>query len=68
MHVHTGVGHTTPAAIQLNIFDSEKLTFFLVLLTGCELGPLDRESAALPIEPPRHPWEDTGARTLIYLR
>ena len=36
----------TPTASQHNILDSEKLS---------QMFPLDVESDALPIEPPRHP-------------
>ena len=32
LRTHTGVGHTD--SIQHNIFDSEKLKFFVVILTG----------------------------------
>ena len=48
----------TPTASQHNIFDSEKFNlFFLVLLTrrDSNLSPMDLESNALRIEPPRHP-------------
>ena len=52
-----GFGHThTPTASQHNIFDSEKLSqFFLLLLMGSNLilRSLDLESDALQIEPPR---------------
>ena len=46
----------TPTASQHNIFDSKK-TYNFVLFSGRDsnLSPLDLESDALPIEPPRHP-------------
>ena len=49
-----GVG--TPTASQQNIFDSEKLTFFLLCSWwDSNLGHVDLESEALPTEPPCHP-------------
>ena len=56
--VHTGVGHTTPTASQHNLFDSEKLNVFLVLLKEIRtLDLLDLQSNALALttEPTRHP-------------
>ena len=46
----------TPTTSQHNIFDSEKLSqFFLVLRTVFEPSTFGSKSDALPIEPPRHP-------------
>ena len=55
-------GLGTPTASQHNIFDSEKLSqICIVLLTqSSNLGSLDLESDALPIEPPHHQYTDTG--------
>ena len=53
MYPHRGLG--TPTVSQHNMFDSEKLIKFFVLLVGFELGSWDVKSDALPIEPPRHP-------------
>ena len=53
VHVYTwGLGTLT--AIQHSIFDSEKFTFFFFLCSwqDSNLGPLDLQSNALPIEPP----------------
>ena len=49
-----------------SVFYSEKLNFFLVLLTGFELWSWNVQSAALPTEPPRHPilWERVTYATL----
>ena len=45
----------TPKASQHNIFDSEKLNIFVLCSwRDSNLGPLDLESDALAIEPPRH--------------
>ena len=49
-------GLGTLTASQLNMFDLEKLTiFFLCSGWDSNLGPLDLQSDALPIEPPCHP-------------
>ena len=55
-------GLGTPTS-QHNVFDSEKLSqiFLLVLLN---LGALDLESDALPIEPPCHPNLTSGVSPL----
>ena len=62
VRIHTRLG--TPGASQHNIFDSEKLiTFFLVLMTGFELGSCNGKSDALPLEPPARPT-DTNVWTI----
>ena len=50
-YTHGGLG--TPTACQHNILDLQKLSiFFLVLLMGFKLCPLNLELDTLPIEPP----------------
>ena len=60
VRVHTGVGHTDSAASQHNIFDSEKLEFFVFFWRDSNLGSWNLESNALAIEAPRHPVYDTN--------
>ena len=59
VRMHTGVG--TPTASQQNILDSEKLTNLSCAPggRGSNLCPLNLESDALPIEPPRKPQLST---------
>ena len=54
--IHRGVGHTDNEPAQH--LDSEKtltIICFVCSWRDSNLGPLDLESDALPIEPPRHP-------------
>ena len=55
VHIHTRGWAHRHLTSQLNIFNSEKLTFFLRSWRDSNLGSLDLESDALPVEPPRHP-------------
>ena len=51
LYAHGGL--STPTASQHNVFDSEKLKIFLCSWRGSNIGSLDLESDALPIESPR---------------
>ena len=51
--VHTGVRHTDSESAHFWLGKIHK--FFLCSWRDSNLGPLDLESNALPIEPPRHP-------------
>ena len=55
--VYTQGGLGTPTASQHNLFESDKHSdnLFLCSWRRWNLGPLDHESDALPIKPPRHP-------------